>query len=162
MIAVPASRRQHAVERAAHDASAATEHVRVDLGRAHVGVPKLLLHRANVSATLEQMRRERVAQRVAARGFRYASAAHGSFHRALNHRLVEMMATPNSRAWIDAGTVGDEDPLPTPFRRSVRILAGERMREIDRADARLTITLEQCTTRREVSLQGIDQLIWQC
>ncbi len=44
--------------------SRALTHVRVDLGRADVGVAEHLLHDAQVRAALEQVRRERVAQHV--------------------------------------------------------------------------------------------------
>ena len=38
--------------------------VGIDLGRADVGVPQQLLHRPDVLAALQEMRRERVAKRV--------------------------------------------------------------------------------------------------
>ena len=45
-------------------AAAAVGDVRVELGRRQVGVAEHLLHRAQVGAALEQVRRERVAEEV--------------------------------------------------------------------------------------------------
>jgi hypothetical protein len=46
--------------------AATIEHVRIDHRRAHIRVPEQLLHGANVVTVLEQMRRERMPERMAA------------------------------------------------------------------------------------------------
>jgi len=47
-----AVRRKYAGERTEHCRAAAIQHMRVDLSRAHVSVAELLLHRANIHASL--------------------------------------------------------------------------------------------------------------
>src|SRR5262245_5214383 len=120
---------------------------------------ELFLHGANVGAALEQMGRKGVAQRVTARGLRDTCAAYGCLYGALHGTLVEMMASPDPGARIHARAVSDKDVLPAPFGRCVRILPGERVRQIDGADACFSVALEQRATRGEMSLQGVDQLV---
>lgn len=55
------------IERATHSAPTTVQHVRVDHRRRHVPVPEQLLNGADVVPVLEQVRRERVPQRVATR-----------------------------------------------------------------------------------------------
>ena len=58
------------MEAIVHSAQASLEHVRVDLCRGQVGVAEHHLDRAQVRATLEQVRRERVPQDVRAQALR--------------------------------------------------------------------------------------------
>ena len=56
-------------------AAAAIRYVRVELGRAEVGMAEHLLDAAEVGAALEQVRRERVAQQVRMDAFRLEAGA---------------------------------------------------------------------------------------
>ena len=67
---------EHAVERASHSPTVAIEHVRGDHGRTHVLVPEQFLDRVDVVPTLEQMSREAVPQRMAARSLRQPCSEH--------------------------------------------------------------------------------------
>ena len=53
-------------ERAPHAAGAPPRHVRINHRRSHIGMTEQFLHRADVTAGLQQMRRERMPQRMAA------------------------------------------------------------------------------------------------
>jgi hypothetical protein len=58
---------QQRIQRTAHPMPAAVQHVRIDHRRRHVRVPEQLLHRADVVARLQQMRRKGMAKCVRAR-----------------------------------------------------------------------------------------------
>jgi len=53
--------RKHAPERALYRRAPSIDHVRIDLGRAHIRMPQLLLHRADVGTPLQQVCPKRVA-----------------------------------------------------------------------------------------------------
>ena len=71
-------------QRTLHRAPAALDDVCIDLCGAYVGVAQLLLHRTDVRAALEQVRGERVAQRVTARRALDADLAQSPAHRPLD------------------------------------------------------------------------------
>ena len=52
------------IQRAEHAAPSLVEHMRVNHGGAHIRMAEHLLHRANVLASLQQMRGKRVAQHM--------------------------------------------------------------------------------------------------
>lgn len=66
-------------------------------------------------ATLEQLRREAVTQRVTARRLRQPRLADGCLERALQHGLVEMMTTANPGLAIELVPRCREHPLPAPL-----------------------------------------------
>ena len=86
------SRIQHAVQRAAHAGRATVQDVRVDLRRRHVTVTQEFLDGPDVAAVLEQVRCERVTQRVGAGPLGDPGAPHRLLHCALQDRLVQVMA----------------------------------------------------------------------
>ena len=90
------------IERATHAAGALGHHVRVDHGGLNIGVSEQFLHGAYVVAALEQMRRETVTQRAAARRLGDAGLADRRLYRALNDLLVQMMAYQRAREPIPA------------------------------------------------------------
>jgi len=119
-------------------------------------VAQQLLHGADVVARREQMRRERVAQRVTARGLRDAGGADGGLHRALDGGFVEVVAALAIVARIEVATRRGEDPLPAPLAWRGRVLAVERVRNRDASRAVAQITLEHSAGVRELAAQGLD------
>src|SRR6476620_2024712 len=73
-------RRLVVIERTAHAAPAAIEHVGVDHGRGYVAMPKQLLHGANIIAVFEQMGREAVPKRMAGHALGNLGELRGPFH----------------------------------------------------------------------------------
>jgi len=67
---------KHRVERAPYTRGPTVQHVRVDLGGGHVSVPEQLLDGSDVAAILEQVRCERVTQRVRRRPLGDSRSAH--------------------------------------------------------------------------------------
>jgi len=130
--------------------------MRVDLRRADVRVTQRFLHRANVLAGLQQMRREAVPQCVARRRLGHAGAPHGGPDRTLQHGFVQVMTAFDAAARIDAAHARWKYVLPHPFTRGVRILAIQCMRQPHGAEAGRKITLVQATCMRKLSLQRIN------
>jgi len=76
------------VERALDTGGPTVQHVRVDLGRGHVSVPEQLLDGSDVAPVLEQVRCERVTQRVRRRPLGDSRSAHCILDATLEHGLV--------------------------------------------------------------------------
>ena len=79
---------KHRVERAPYTRGPTVQHVRVDLGGGHVSVPEQLLDGSDVAAILEQVRCERVTQRVRRRPLGDSRSAHCILDDTLEHGLV--------------------------------------------------------------------------
>lgn len=122
---------------------------------------ELLLYRANVRAALEQMSRERMTQRMAARWLIDAGRPNCHAHSALHGLLIEMMAPTTAATWIVGEASGRKHVLPSPFMGCRRILARQRIGKIYAADSCRAIAIEQGTPRLEVSLQRQYELISQ-
>lgn len=107
----------------------------VDHRRAHVLVPEELLHRANVVAVLQEVRSERVSQRVAARRLCKARLAYSFFHPALYIGIGEVVPTLGAVSWIDRATSRREHVLPAPLGCRRRVFPCQCIREVDRTKA---------------------------
>lgn len=90
-----------------------------------------LLHRPDVVAALEEVRREGVTERVAPRRLRDPSADHRHPDDALEGRLVEVMPPALAGLRVPVGAGRREHPLPPPILPRVRILAVEGVRQLD-------------------------------
>src|SRR5205814_10368762 len=88
-------------------------------------VPEQLLHRANVRARLEQMRCERMPQRMARRTFVNASTRERHAKRTLHHRLVEVVSAPHTGR-IREPTSRRAHILPAPVKVNAPILPEQR------------------------------------
>jgi hypothetical protein len=104
------------------------QHVRVDHRRAHVPVPEQLLNGTDVVAVLEQMRRERVPQRMGSGALGEPRPAGGVLHRALQDGLVEVVAAALARYPVVVDARRRENPLPGPLPAGVRVLPEQRGR----------------------------------
>ena len=66
----------------------------VDNGRAHIAMTQQLLHGPDIVTRLEELRGERMPQRVTCRALGDACRADRLSHRPLHDALVQMMAPP--------------------------------------------------------------------
>ena len=126
------SRSQHRVDWAPHPRWTTVQHVGVDLPRAHVAVAQELLHRPDVATVFEQMRRERMAERVWSRSLGDPGAVHGVRDDFLEHRLVQVVPADLTRGLLPIETRGREDPVPGPLAAGARVLAIEGPRQLHR------------------------------
>ena len=110
---------QYRAQRAPHGQPAPLQDVGINLRSAHIGVPELFLHGADIRPTLEKMGGERVPQGVAARLLYDAGIPHRPTNRFLHRALVHVMPATESGAWVLANTAGREHVLPAPLGRRV-------------------------------------------
>jgi hypothetical protein len=117
------------VERALHTQRAALHHVQIRHRRAHISMSQQLLHRTDVVASLEQMRRKAMAQRVRADTLGESRRPRRVRHCLLHDGLVQVIP----RRWSEARVAGDpcrrKNELPLPLSRRRRILTGDRERQ---------------------------------
>ena len=97
---------EHPVRRASDRARAPVQDVSVDHGRADVVVAQELLDRPDVVAIFQQMGGERVAKRVTVYPFGSTRAKGCRLHRALQNRLVKMMAAALPHTTLGCATEG--------------------------------------------------------
>ena len=88
MSCIPISASPYRIDRASHPGRATVEDVRVDLRRRDVAMAQELLHGADIAAVFEQMRGERMPERVRSGPLRDAGAPHGLLDAALEDGLV--------------------------------------------------------------------------
>ncbi len=129
--------------------------------RRHVLVAQQFLDRADVLASLQQMRGKRMAQRVACGGFEDARALPRRLDRALQPRLVHVMATLRAVARVHAARRRGKHVLPAPLRRSARKLARQRVRHPGPAEAGRQIPLVDSLRLRQLRPQWLGQRTWQ-
>lgn len=95
----------------------------------HVAVPQQFLDGADVLATLQQVSRKQVAERVTAGRLADSGPQDRQLHGLLDQGWVEalpalrsdLVVTPTVRLW--------KDPLPPPFRGGVQVLPSQRHRQ---------------------------------
>jgi hypothetical protein len=91
----------------------AVQNMGVDHRRTHVFVAQELLDGADVIARFQQMRGERMAERVANRVLDDAGFANGPSNGALHQRLVDVVAAILPRSAILPATLLGKGPLPS-------------------------------------------------
>ena len=79
------------IDRAPNAKPAPIENVRVYHRRSNVTMTEEFLHSPNIGPVFEQMRRERVAQRMTGRTLRHTRRSYGFAKCALNHGFMQMM-----------------------------------------------------------------------
>jgi len=114
------------VGRAPDAQRASIQDVRVDHGRADVRMAEQFLNRPYVVPALEQMRRERMAERMATDALRERRPADRRGHRTLNDGLVDVIPRRRSKSRVSANPRGRKHELPAPFRGGVPIFPVER------------------------------------
>jgi hypothetical protein len=85
-------------------------------------MPEQLLDGSDVIASLEQVRRKRVPQRVTRRRAGDPRRPRGLFNRPLQDGFVQVMPPPLAGLRVDVEPGGGKYPLPGPFTLSVGIL----------------------------------------
>jgi hypothetical protein len=113
------------VQRASDGGGAAVQDMRVDHGRGDVLMAEQLLDRADVVAVFEKVRRERVAERMAAGVLRDAGGAQSASYRALHYRFVHVVSPSLTSEQVDVVSARRERPLPSDLTRCPRILPHE-------------------------------------
>src|SRR5262249_17716567 len=101
------------------------EHVRVDHRGLEVAMAEQLLDGADVGSALQQMCRERVAERVAGDRLGEPCSARRLLHGALHRGLVKVVAEDLAGAAIDGRSQRREEPIPSPFAGGMRILPAQ-------------------------------------
>src|SRR2546425_9134725 len=81
------------------------------------------------------MRGKRMTKGVARRAVRVARPPHRLLHSALKHGFVQVMPAALARLPVDVDTRGRKHPLPRPLAAGVRVLSGQRPRELHPAGA---------------------------
>src|SRR3954471_3895582 len=107
------------------------------------------LHRPNVGPRLEQMRRERMAQRVAGRTLGNPCRGHRILERARDRALVQMMSSPNA-AGIHKRPRSAEHETPAKLGVDVLVFAAQTLGETRCSDPRPRIPLKARTCLGEL------------
>src|SRR6516225_7580208 len=85
------------IQRASHSHPRFAHHMRVDLGRGHVGVAEEILHGAYIGAALQQVRGKTVPQRVRGHALVQTSGAAGFADRKLECGVEDMVPPLQAR-----------------------------------------------------------------
>src|SRR5437016_2285040 len=101
-MSLQATSASQAIKWALHTQSTAIQDVRVHHRCTNVRMAEKLLHGTDVVARLKQMRRKRMAERVATDAFGQPGAAGRLGHRPLNNRLAQMIPRRRSKLRIAA------------------------------------------------------------
>ena len=118
-------------------------------------MPEQLLHRPDVVPSLEQIRREAMAQGVRTNWLHDTRPSPGLAKRPLRHRLVDMVALRWAEARIVADPRGRKHPLPAPFPVGIGVLARQGMRQLHAAETCLQIALVKAAHPIEVLQQRV-------
>jgi hypothetical protein len=106
-------------------------------------MPEQLLYRADVVAVLQQVGGETVPQRVAPDRTVDACRPASGPHCPLDAGRMQVMAAPDAGARAGREIRGREHEAPGEFLPGVRVLPGERMRQLHVRDAAREIALEE-------------------
>ena len=122
-------------------------------------MPQELLHRPDVVAALQEVRREEVTKSVAAHPLYDARRADSVLDGALEDGCVEVVPTHDAGAHLDVTAAGGKDPLPSPFLRSGREFRQEGVGECNGAMAGGEVALVQAMHECEVGLEGVRHVV---
>jgi hypothetical protein len=119
------------------------------------------LDRPNVVAVFQQVRGAGVADGVATGRFRDACCAYRRFDRFLQRAFMNMVPPHHTRTRLRRQLIGGKHILPTPFTIRVRILAGQRIRQLDAAIALFEIILMERPRTAQLPLEGFADTVGQ-
>jgi hypothetical protein len=114
-----------------------------------------LLHRADVVAVLQEVRREGVPKRVAPCRLQDAGDRNGVLHGTLKRGLVVVMPANLARLGVSIDARGREDPLPCELTPRVWILSAKRVWELHPAGSPPNILLVKPAHPQQVTGQPI-------
>src|SRR6267154_3271253 len=117
------------VHRTWDPASTTVQHMGVDHCGPHIFMTEQFLNRANVVAAFKQMGGEAMPESVAACVFGNTRFADGILHSFLNRTFRQVVLLFLLTSGIDRPMRCRKHILPSPLLWSVRILAGERVRQ---------------------------------
>ena len=98
-------------------------------------MPEQLLDGSDIMAVLQEMSREGVPEGMGATTLGDTRLPDRILHNAVEHGLVQVVASALARDPITISTRGGRDPLPGPRVASMRILPEQRGRQLDPARA---------------------------
>ena len=124
----------HLIQRTAHGQSASMQHMHIHHRRLRIFVAQQFLHRPNIIALLEQLRRKAVSKGMTADAFGEPCHTTGPTDGPLQPTLMGVMAADDPRLWVFRQPVRRKDVLPDPEPASMWILAFQRKRSVDRGD----------------------------
>ena len=122
--------------------------------RFHVLVPEQFLHRADIVAVFQEVGGEAMAEGMATGRLVNARQLGRLSDGSLRAGLAEVMAAYNAGAGVSREAPGGEDVLPAPLFVSVRVLAFEGVREIDRTIAVVQVVLVKHSDALQMFLEG--------
>jgi hypothetical protein len=109
--------------------------MRIDHGRAHVFMPQQLLHRTDIIASLQQVRREAMTKGTAAPRLGDFCRMHGPFNGILQCLFVDVMPTFFAAAWVNRASASGKDVLPALLMTCAGVFPFECKWEVDLAKA---------------------------
>ena len=104
----------HGVKRTAYRAAAELQHVGVDHGGRHIGVPEKILHGSDIVAGLEQVCRECMPEAVRSGRLGDAAAGHCTLEGALKRLIEHVVTTYDAGSGINGVCRLGKDPKPRP------------------------------------------------
>jgi len=131
--------------------------MRINHRRLHIFVAQQFLHRPDIVALLEEVRRETMPEGMAADAFVEPHRTPYLTHSLLQTTLTRVMAADDPRAWVFRQTVGGKDVWPDPEPAGMRILAFQRERYIHRANPLRDILRMAALDVRSMFLERYDQ-----
>jgi hypothetical protein len=118
-------------------------------------MPQQLLHRADIIASLKQMRREAMTKGVAAPWLGDFCRAHSPFDGILQRLFVDVMPAFCAGAWVNRASASGKDILPAPRTACRGVFSFKRKRQIDHAEAFREVLLVQDLHLLQLPFQGL-------
>ena len=120
------------IEWAAHTSAAPIQDVDIDHRGTDIAMAQQLLHRTDVITILNQVRRKRVPERMAAPMLGNPRLIHCPPHRSLKIVLQHVVPPNDPTPWIARPLLRQKHILPGPGIRRPWILSFQRIRKLDR------------------------------
>ena len=149
------------IEWASHTATPTVEDMGVNHRCRNIAVAEQLLNRANIVASLQQMRSKGMAQYVWGTRFNNTRSLGRKRHRFLHRNLAQVMPVKFASPRVYRSTAARENPLPAPRLGSIWILCVQRTRQPDVAETHGQVTLVQCPRPGHLLLKRQDQILRQ-
>jgi hypothetical protein len=111
------------ISRTGNRYAGAIQHMSINHGRGHVSMPQQLLHCPNIIARLEQMRCERVSERMAVNPLTDIGPSGGGPDCLLQRGFVNVVPANSATTRISGQPGRSEYVLPLPFPSGIRKLA---------------------------------------
>jgi hypothetical protein len=140
---------------------AALKHVGIDHCGVEIGVSHEFLNRSNIMPTLQQMDRERMAERVATCRFGETGAFNGLLHGLLDQTWIQVVAALLSRGRVPPAISLGKHLLPTPLPIGMAVFSRQSMGQHHRSPTRRQIPLMEAANILEMPAQSLAQALGQ-